>query len=52
MPDGAADVSVLRVVVREGFSADLARSLWEDLRAVLNHLDAIWGKPTDPSGRI
>jgi glutamate decarboxylase len=41
MPDGAADVSVLRVVVREGFSADLARSLWEDLRAVLNHLDAI-----------
>ena len=28
MPDGAEDVSVLRVVVGEGFSADLARSLW------------------------
>ena len=41
MPDGAEDVSVLRVVVREGFSADLARSLWEDLNAVLGHLDAI-----------
>ena len=35
------DVSVLRVVVREGFSADLARSLWADLDAVLTHLDAI-----------
>ena len=41
MPDGAQDVSVLRVVVREGFSADLARSLWEDLHAVLDHLDAL-----------
>jgi glutamate decarboxylase len=41
MPDGAEAVSVLRVVVREGFSADLARSLWEDLNAVLGHLDAI-----------
>ena len=41
MPDGAQDVSVLRVVVREGFSADLARSLWEDLHAVIDHLDAI-----------
>ena len=41
MPDGAHDVSVLRVVVREGFSADLARSLWEDLQSVLAHLDAL-----------
>ena len=41
MPPGAENISVLRVVVREGFSADLARSLWEDLHAVLNHLDAI-----------
>ena len=41
MPDGAQDISVLRVVVREGFSADLARSLWEDLHAVLDHLDAL-----------
>lgn len=41
MPPGAENISVLRVVVREGFSADLARSLWEDLHAVLDHLDAI-----------
>lgn len=41
MPDGAQDVSVLRVVVREGFSADLARSLWEDLHAVIAHLGKI-----------
>ena len=41
MPEGAQDVSVLRVVVREGFSADLARSLWEDLHAVLDNLDAL-----------
>ena len=41
MPDGAQDVSVLRVVVREGFSADLARSLGEDLKAVLKGLDAL-----------
>ena len=41
MPTGAEDVTVLRVVVREGFSADLARSLWEDLNAVLGNLNAI-----------
>ncbi|GAA2773742.1 glutamate decarboxylase [Mycobacterium crocinum] len=41
MPEGAENISVLRVVVREGFSADLARSLWADLNAVLGHLDAI-----------
>ncbi|MCX2932438.1 glutamate decarboxylase [Mycobacterium sp. CVI_P3] len=41
MPEGAENVTVLRVVVREGFSADLARSLWDDLNAVLGHLDAI-----------
>ena len=41
MPDNAADVSVLRVVVREGFSADLARSLRDDLRAVIQHMDEL-----------
>lgn len=44
MPEDAQDVSVLRVVVREGFSADLARSLVEDLHAVLKNLDAIQPK--------
>jgi glutamate decarboxylase len=41
MPEGAENIAVLRVVVREGFSADLARSLWEDLRAVIDHLSEI-----------
>ncbi len=41
MPEGAENVSVLRVVVREGFSADLARSLRDDLIEVLGRLDKI-----------
>jgi glutamate decarboxylase len=32
---------VLRVVVREGFSADLARALRDDLITVLNSLDEL-----------
>ncbi|MGB0875857.1 MAG: glutamate decarboxylase [Mycobacterium sp.] len=38
MPDNATDVAVLRVVVREGFSANLARALRDDLREVLAKL--------------
>jgi glutamate decarboxylase len=41
MPDNATDVAVLRVVVREGFSADLARALKDDTIAVLAHLDEL-----------
>lgn len=41
MPEGAEDVTVLRVVVREGFSADLARSLRDDTITVLKHLDEL-----------
>jgi len=41
MPHDAADVSVLRIVVREGFSTDLARSLRDDVKAVLAHLDEL-----------
>jgi glutamate decarboxylase len=41
MPDDATDVVVLRVVVREGFSADLARALKEDTMTVLDHLDEL-----------
>jgi glutamate decarboxylase len=41
MPDGATDVVVLRVVVREGFSADLARALKDDIITVLKHLDEL-----------
>ena len=35
MADDASDVAVLRVVVREGFSANLARALRDDLVKVL-----------------
>ena len=41
MPDNATDVAVLRVVVREGFSANLARALRDDLLEVLAKLDKV-----------
>ena len=41
MPADAEHVSVLRVVVREGFSADLARALRDDLRTAIGHLDEL-----------
>ncbi len=41
MPDNATDVSVLRVVVREGLSADLARALHDDARTALASLDKL-----------
>ncbi len=41
MPDNATDVTVLRVVVREGFSSDLARSLKDDILTVLKTLDEL-----------
>jgi glutamate decarboxylase len=47
MPEGAENVSVLRVVVREGFSTDLARALRDDIVTVLGHLDAL-----KPDGRF
>ncbi|MCV7150399.1 glutamate decarboxylase [Mycolicibacterium pyrenivorans] len=41
MPDNASDIAVLRVVVREGFSANLARALRDDLFEVLAKLDKV-----------
>ncbi|MEO3760761.1 glutamate decarboxylase [Mycobacterium sp. B14F4] len=41
MPEGATGVTMLRIVVREGFSADLARALHDDLVTVLAHLDEL-----------
>ncbi|QBJ96469.1 glutamate decarboxylase [Rhodococcus sp. ABRD24] len=38
MPDSASAVAVLRIVVREGFSADLARLLFDDILEVCNYL--------------
>ena len=41
MPENATDIAVLRVVVREGFSMDLARALRDDTVTALNHLDEL-----------
>ena len=41
MPEDATDVAVLRIVVREGFSANLARALRDDLAEVLGKLDKL-----------
>jgi glutamate decarboxylase len=38
MPDNATDVAVLRIVVREGFSEDLADGLLAELRKAVAHL--------------
>ena len=38
MPADATDIAVLRVVVREGFSGDLARMMYDDLCAVVAKL--------------
>jgi glutamate decarboxylase len=41
MPDNATHVSVLRIVVREGLSADLARALHDDAVKALGSLDKL-----------
>jgi len=41
MPDNATNVSVLRIVVREGLSADLARALHDDAVKALGSLDKV-----------
>jgi glutamate decarboxylase len=41
MPDNATDVAVLRIVVREGFSADMARLLHDDMLTALASLDEL-----------
>ncbi len=40
MPENATDVAVLRVVVREGFSLDLAGALVEDIAAAVAYFEA------------
>jgi glutamate decarboxylase len=49
MPENATDVAVLRIVVREGFSMDLANLLLEDLAATVKHLDE-FPPATTPAG--
>jgi glutamate decarboxylase len=41
MPENATDIAVLRVVVREGFSMNLARALRDDAVTALKHLDEL-----------
>lgn len=41
MPDNATDISVLRIVVREGLSADLARALHDDISTAVRTLDKV-----------
>lgn len=41
MPEDATDIAVLRIVVREGFSANLARALRDDLVEVLGKLEKV-----------
>lgn len=43
MPDDLADVTVQRVVVRDGFSRDLASAFLADLREEVAYLDALPG---------
>ncbi len=43
MPDDLADVTVQRVVVRDGLSRDLADALLADVRAEVHYLDALTG---------
>ena len=40
MPPKVEDLVVLRIVIREGFSRNLADMLLDDLRSAIAHLDA------------
>jgi glutamate decarboxylase len=48
MPEGAEDVAVLRVVVREGFSRDMATMLLDDLKTAAEQLEK--SPPASPKG--
>ena len=49
MPEDITDVAVLRIVVKEGFSRDMADMLLDDLNRVLKHFaDQPGNKPTRP----
>ena len=47
MPPALDDVAVLRVVVRNGFTRDLAASLVEDLRRVVDRVDTATPAPSE-----
>jgi glutamate decarboxylase len=41
MPEHAEDVAVLRIVIREGFSQDMAVMLLDDIRKAVAHFESI-----------
>jgi glutamate decarboxylase len=53
MPDNATDIAVLRVVVREGFSRDMAEMLLADIKKAVAHFEANpMSKPKDSGGHF
>jgi glutamate decarboxylase len=50
MPDDASSVAVMRAVVREGFSRDLADALIAELREAIDYLDETTPTPAAKSG--
>ena len=53
MPDDATDIAVLRVVVREGFSRDMADMLLADIKKAVAHFEANpMSKPKDSGGQF
>ena len=53
MPDNATDIAVLRVVVREGFSRDMAEMLLADIEKAVAHFEANpMSKPKDSGGHF
>jgi len=40
MPENCADLAVLRIVVKEGFSRDMANLLLEDIDRILKHFES------------
>ncbi|MFJ5096767.1 glutamate decarboxylase [Streptomyces sp. NPDC088557] len=51
LPDDLADLTVQRVVVRNGLGMDLARSLLDDIRHAVRFLDGLSG-PMPSEGRV
>jgi len=53
MPPGAESIAVLRVVIREGFSRDMADLLLTDLVKVIDELEATPpSRPAQPGGHF
>jgi glutamate decarboxylase len=48
MPEDAQEVAVLRIVVREGFSQDMAQMLLADIAKAARHFDPMTGRDAKP----